>query len=607
MPIERKQHATITDERNALAAPDPGSSWKRAEPILLAVDDDAPVLAAVVRDLRAGYGDVYRVLGAASGEEALQVLRDLRLRGRQVALILADQRMPGISGIDLLREATELFPDAKRVLLTAYSDNEVAIRGINEIRLDHYLMKPWGPPDEVLCPVVSDLLADWQAAQRPGTSGIRIIGHAWSAEGHRLRDFLARNLVPFQWLDIEADVEAVRLLEAARAPDARLPFVIFPDGSRLQRPSSLDVARKIGLQTRARARVYDLAIVGAGPAGLAASVAAATEGMKTLLIEREAPGGQAGRSKRIENYLGFPVGLSGGELARRAVAQARRFGVEILTPVGVVGLHTEGGYHTLRLSDGSQVSTRALLIAAGVSYRLLDLPGAERLTGSGIYYGATISEALAVRGRDVYILGGGNSAGQAAMHLSRFARRVTLLVRRSTLEGVMSRYLVEQIGETPNVVVHTEAELVEVRGDRRLEAIGVRGLNAEATDVLPTPALFVFIGAKPHTEWLADVVERDGEGHIVTGPLLPRQGRRPGGWPLHRDPLWLETSVPGIFAVGDVRHRSAKGVAAAVGEGAAAMQQIRQYLGGAVLMPPPDVQVAAIAALDIEVPASLTT
>jgi thioredoxin reductase (NADPH) len=575
----------------------------RTQPVILAVDDDAPVLAAVLRDLRAEYGAGHGIYGAASGAEALRMLRDLRLRGRSVALIVADQRMPGMSGLDLLREAVRLYPDAKRVLLTAYSDNEVAIRAINEIRLDHYLMKPWDPPQEGLYPVLSDLLDDWRAAQQHVTTGVRVIGHAWSAEGHRIRDFLARNLVPFRWLDVETEEEATRLLAAAGPRDVRLPFAVFPDGTQLERPSSLEIARKIGLHTRAEADVYDLVIVGAGPAGLAAAVYAASEGLRTLLIEGEAPGGQAGRSKRIENYLGFPAGLSGGDLARRAVAQARRFGAEILSPVDAVELHTRDGYHSLRLSDDSEVSARSVLIAAGVSYRLVEVLGAERLTGSGVYYGATISEAMAVQGHDVYVLGGGNSAGQAAMHLSRFARTVTVLVRRSKLDGLMSRYLIEQIGETPNIVVRTGMELAGVHGDRQLEAITLRDLASGIERTDSTPALFVFIGAKPRTGWIGEVLARDAEGHVITGPHLLRGGSRPAGWGPGRDPLWLESSVPGVFAAGDVRHRSARGIAAAVGEGAMAMQQIRQYLGGAALIPLPPIHVPALAATTDAVPA----
>jgi thioredoxin reductase (NADPH) len=569
-------------------------------PVILAVDDDAPVLAAVVRDLRAEYSDRFRVYGAASGAEALRILQDLRLHGRCVAMVLADQRMPGMTGIDLLRDAIRLFPHVKRVLLTAYADNEVAIRGINEIGLDHYLMKPWNPPEECLYPVLSDLLGEWQATHRPSAAEIRIIGHPWSADGHRVRDFLARNLVPFRWLDAEAGREATELLKVAEAREAKLPLVLFPDGSRMERPDSLVLARKIGLQTRARRTVYDLVIVGGGPAGLAAAVYASSEGLSTLIVERDAPGGQAGRSKSIENYLGFPVGLSGGDLARRAVAQARRFGTEILTPVGAVGVRSGDGYHALRLSEGSEVNARSLLIAAGVSYRLLDVPGAERLTGRGIYYGAAISEALAVQGRDVVVLGGGNSAGQAATYLSRYARSVTVVVRRPSLKSTMGRYLITQIEETPNIRIRTEADLSEVHGEDRLEAVALRDAGSGVAELLTTDALFVFIGATAQTDWLDGTVERDAQGFILSGPdLAPRRPRR-SGTSFRRDPLRLETSVPGIFVAGDVRHRSIKGVAAAVGEGAMAMQLVRQYLGGGLLTPRPQVRVpAVIAAADV--------
>jgi thioredoxin reductase (NADPH) len=569
---------------------------KGTMPVILAVDDDAPVLAAVVRDLRAEYSDRFRVYGAASSGEALRILQDLRLNGRCVAMILADQRMPGMTGIDLLRDAIPLFPHAKRVLLTAYADNEVAIRGINEIGLDHYLMKPWNPPEEFLYPVLSDLLGDWDATHRPPATEIRVIGHPWSADGHRVRDFLARNLVPFRWLDAEADREAAEVLEAAEALDAKLPLVLLPDGSRVERPDSLALARKIGLQTRARRTVYDLVIVGGGPAGLAAAVYASSEGLSTLIVERDAPGGQAGRSKSIENYLGFPVGLSGGDLARRAVAQARRFGTEILTPVGVVGVQSSDGYHALMLSEGSEVNARSLLIATGVSYRMLDVPGAERLAGRGIYYGAAISEALAVQGRDVVVLGGGNSAGQAATYLSRYAQSVTVVVRRPSLRSTMGRYLTTQIEETPNIRVRSGTDLIEVHGEDRLEAVTLREVDSGVAELLTTDALFVFIGATAQTDWLDGTLERDGQGFILSGPDLPSQRQSRSGTSLRRDPLRLETSVPGIFVAGDVRHRSIKGVAAAVGEGAMAMQLVRQYLGSGILTPRPQVRIPAMVA-----------
>jgi thioredoxin reductase (NADPH) len=527
----------------------------------------------VLRDLRAEYGAGHGIYGAASGAEALRMLRDLRLRGRSVALIVADQRMPGMSGLDLLREAVPLYPDAKRVLLTAYSDNEVAIRAINEIRLDHYLMKPWDPPQEGLYPVLSDLLDDWRAAQQHVTTGVRVIGHAWSAEGHRIRDFLARNLVPFRWLDVETEEEATRLLAAAGPRDVRLPFAVFPDGTQLERPSSLEIARKIGLHTRAEADVYDLVIVGAGPAGLAAAVYAASEGLRTLLIEGEAPGGQAGRSKRIENYLGFPAGLSGGDLARRAVAQARRFGAEILSPVDAVELHTRDGYHSLRLSDDSEVSARSVLIAAGVSYRLVEVLGAERLTGSGVYYGATISEAMAVQGHDVYVLGGGNSAGQAAMHLARYAGQVTILIRGASLASSMSRYLIDLVEAAPNVSVRPHAEVVDGSGTGRLERLVLADTRDGERTTVATAALFIMIGAAPRSDWLPPAIVRDEWGYVVTGTDVPA-----AAWSAGRPPRPLETSLPGVFAVGDVRHRSMKRVAASVGDGAGVIPQVHEHI-----------------------------
>jgi thioredoxin reductase (NADPH) len=593
-----KRSDRIGDAANGAGAP--ARLAPRYKPILMAVDDDQPVLSAIVRDLRAEFGDRYDVQGARSGAEALEMLRELRARARQVALILTDQRMPGITGIDLLRDAAELAPGARRVLLTAYADNEVAIRAINEIGLDHYLMKPWHPPEEALFPVLRDLLEEWSAERDPLEPEIRIVDFTWSADAHRIRDFLTRNLVPFRWVELEEGAETARLLELCGTSDPRLPLVVMPDGTVIERPDRDELAQRIGLKTRPNTRAYDLVIVGAGPAGLAAGVAAATEGMKTLIVERDAPGGQAGRSKRIENYLGFPVGLSGGDLARRAVAQARRFGVEILTPVEVTELTATGGYHALRLTDGSEVSARAVLIAAGVSYRVLDLPGAERLTGSGIYYGAASSEALSVRGRDVYVLGGGNSAGQAAMHLSRFARSVTLIVRGRSLAVSMSRYLVEQVEGAKTIGVVTSTELVGVSGEDHLESLMLLDTRAGLERTVPASALFVFIGARPRTEWLPERIRRDDRGHVLTGHHLLDDGAPPAGWTPRRSPLPLETSVPGVFVAGDVRHRSAKGVAAAVGEGAMVLQQIRQYLGGGGLLAPPSavaqsIRVGAIA------------
>ena len=557
-----------------------------AKPTILTVDDDRVVLAAVERDLRRQYGKDYRILGADSGAAALDALRQLQLRNDPVALFLADQRMPQMTGVEFLSQAIELFPTAKRVLLTAYADTEVAIRAINDIRLDHYLMKPWDPPEERLYPVLSDLLADWQAQFRPAFEGIRVIGHQWSPQGHAIKDFLARNQLPYQWLDIEAGTAAGQLLEAAAATTASLPVVIFPDGSHLVQPTLAQVAAKVGLRTQARAPFYDLVIVGAGPAGLAAGVYGASEGLRTLIIEREAPGGQAGQSSRIENYLGFPVGLSGLDLARRAVAQATRFGTEILTPQEVTGVRLNDRYKLLTLADGSEVSCHAMLVATGVQYRKLDAPGVEALTGAGIYYGAAITEALSTKGQDVFIVGAGNSAGQAAMYLSGFARRVTILVRGYGLAESMSQYLIDQIGATPNIAVQTRVSVTEAHGTtdtraasgQRLESIVVTNADTGASEVHTAAALFIFIGAAPRTEWLGDLVEHDRAGFIPTGPELKRDGKQPRGWNLGRDPYWLETSLPGIFAAGDVRARSVKRVAAAVGEGSMAVQFVHQYL-----------------------------
>ena len=496
--------------------------------------------------------------------------------------------MPQMTGVEFLSQAIELFPTAKRVLLTAYADTEAAIRAINDIRLDYYLMKPWDPPEEKLYPVLSDLLADWQAQFRPAFEGIRVIGHRWSAQAHAIKDFLARNQVPYQWLDIEADQATGLLLEAAGATPANLPVVIFPDGSHLVQPALAQVAEKVGLRTQARAPFYDLVIAGGGPTGLAAGVYGASEGLRTLIIESEAPGGQASQSSRIENYLGFPVGLSGLDLARRAVAQATRFGTEILTPQEITGVRLNDRYKVLTLADGSEVNCHALLVATGVQYRKLDAPGVDALTGAGIYYGSANTEALSAKGQDVFIIGGGNSAGQAAIYLAGFARQVTILVRGYGLAESMSRYLIDQIGATPNIAVQTRVGVTAAQGTsdpsvgasagQRLESIVVTNVDTDASEVYPAAALFIFIGAAPRTAWLGDLVERDKAGYIPTGPELMRDGQRPRGWSLARDPYWLETSMPGIFAAGDVRARSIKRIASAVGEGSMAVQFVHQYL-----------------------------
>jgi thioredoxin reductase (NADPH) len=549
-----------------------------AKPVIMAVDDERLVLGAIERDLRRRYGKEYRILGLESGQRALDALRQLLLRGTPVALLLVDQRMPDMTGVEFLAEALKAETGAKTALLTAYADTEAAIRAINDIRLDYYLMKPWDPPEERLYPILDDLLLDWQAHHRPPFDGVRVIGTRWSAPGHTIRDFLARNLVPYQWLDVETSEEAVRLLTATDAEPGKLPVVIFPDGSYLSQPNNAEVAEKVGLKVRAGMPFYDLLVVGSGPAGLAAAVYGASEGLRTLVVEREAPGGQAGMSSRIENYLGFPVGLSGADLARRAVAQAARFGAEILTPQEVTSLRTTENYKILTLGDGAEVSGHALLVATGVSYRKLDAPGVDRLAGSGVFYGAAITEALTVKDGRAFVVGAGNSAGQAAVHLARFAAGVTLLVRGGSLSEGMSRYLIEQIKATPNIQVVARTNVVEVCGAEHLEEIVLaNGLTDERTTV-DADGLFIFIGALPRTDWLDGIIERDRSGFVLTGFDLLRNGRQPAGWPLKRDPYWLETSVPGVFAAGDVRARSVKRIASAVGEGSMAVQFVHQYL-----------------------------
>lgn len=554
------------------------------KPIIFAVDDEPSVLAAVGRDLRRRYGGDYRILRAESGVAALEELREIRLRGDVLALLIVDQRMPQMTGIELLKEALPLFPEAKRVLLTAYADTEAAIRAINEVRLDHYLMKPWHPPEELLFPVLDDLLDDWRAGFRPVFEGVRVIGDRWAAEGHLIRDFLARNLIPYRWLDIEGDAEAAGLLSLAGLGDAQLPVVLLADGSTLSRPNVAELAARLGLHVDAAAESYDLVIVGAGPAGLAAAVYGASEGLRTLLIEREAPGGQAGTSSAIENYLGFPAGLSGGDLARRAVAQARRFGVEILAPMEAVSLVTENGYHRIGLSNGASVTTQALMVTTGVQYRMLDVPGADRLAGAGLYYGAAITEALGVRGEKVFVVGAGNSAGQAALHLARYAARVTMLVRGRSLGESMSQYLVDRLEHTENIVIRTRASIKELHGETRLEEISVVDADSGTVTREPARAVFVFIGAAPRTEWLGKALRTDPHGFALTGVDLEAEGGAlPAGWPLARKPFWLEASVPGIFVAGDLRHRSIKRIASAVGEGAMAVQFVHQHLSGAAL------------------------
>jgi thioredoxin reductase (NADPH) len=546
------------------------------KPVLLTVDDDAEVLRAVERDLRREYGGRFRVVRANSGESALDALRQLKLRNDPVALMLVDQRMPRMSGVEFIEQAGAIYPEAKRALLTAYADTEAAISAINKARVDYYLMKPWDPPEENFYPVLNDLLDDWLASFRPPFEGIRVLGHRWSPQALEIKSFLAGNHVPYQWLDVETDDEASRMLEDAQV--RKLPLVVFPDGEQLEAPDSPQMARKIGLRTTADQQFYDLIIIGGGPAGLAAAVYGASEGLKTVMVERQAPGGQAGTSSRIENYLGFPSGLSGADLARRAVTQARRFGVETLA-AEAVGLRCHDSYRFVQLADGSELSSHVILIASGVAWRKLDVPGAGRLAGAGVYYGAAMTEAISCRDEEVFVVGGANSAGQAAMHLSKYARQVTMLVRGPDLAATMSRYLIDQIAATPNITVRCHACVVEAHGETRLEAITIA--DAQTRETLPTKSLFIFIGAQPHTDWLAGKLERDEHGFILSGPDLLRDGRKPPhswGRTVPRDPFLLETSVPGVFVAGDVRRGSIKRVASSVGEGAIAVQFIHQYL-----------------------------
>jgi len=557
-----------------------------AKPAILTVDDDAEVLRAIERDLRRKYANNYRVLRADSGQAAMEIVRELKIRNDAAALFLVDQRMPGLSGVEFLEQAIAIYPSAKRVLLTAYADTDAAIAAINEAGINHYLLKPWDPPEENLYPVLDDLLEDWQANFRPPFEGIRVLGTRWSPASHNIKDFLARNHIPYQWLDIEAaetDVEVRRLVESLDEEDKHhLPLVIFADGARLPEPSTADVAARVGLKTRATEEFYDLAIVGGGPAGLAAAVYGASEGLKTVMIERSAPGGQAGESSRIENYLGFPSGLSGGDLARRAVMQAQRFGVEILAPQEVVGVRIEGSYKFIKLLDGAEISCHALLLAMGVQWRKLDVPGLERLTGAGVYYGAAQTEAISCQDEDVYVVGGANSAGQAAMQFSKYARRVVMLVRANSLAAMMSQYLIDQIKQTKNIHVEFNTQVKEVHGEERLEAITTLCDVSGETQTVPASSLFILIGAVPKTEWLNGIVERDERGFVLAGADLMREGKRPKNWTLERDPGLLETNVPGVFVVGDVRKGSVKRVASGVGEGSIAVSFIHQYLSKVV-------------------------
>ncbi|MDX1992152.1 MAG: FAD-dependent oxidoreductase [bacterium] len=548
------------------------------KPVILSVDDDASVLSAISRDLRKRYGENYRIVRADSGMAALDALRELKQRSEPVALFLVDQRMPQMSGVEFLTEAIPFYPDAKRALLTAYADTDAAIQAINTASIHHYLLKPWDPPEDKLYPVLDDLLDDWRAGYRPPFAGIRVIGHRWSAESHALKDFMARNQIPYQYLDVELNPDATVLLEQLGARNARLPLVIFPDGELAEVPDTRTVAEKSGLKTRAEQQFYDLAIVGGGPAGLAAAVYGASEGLRTVLIERQATGGQAGTSSRIENYLGFPSGLSGAELARRATDQARRFGVEILAPQEVTAVRLEGPYRVLTLADESEITCHALVVAAGLQYSQLNINGVENLIGRGIYYGASLTEAESCAAQPVFIVGAGNSAGQAAIYLAQSASQVVMLVRGESLGAKMSQYLVDRIEHTPNIRVELNSTVTGVQGGEHLESVAYRNVQTGEETTSPAAGLFIFIGAVPCTGWLGEVVKRDKYGFVLTGPQLMENGKAPADWPLARDPFLLEASVPGIFVVGDVRANSVKRVASAVGEGSIAVQFVHQYL-----------------------------
>jgi thioredoxin reductase (NADPH) len=565
------QTADGATPRTDVRPPDP-------KPIIFAVDDDLGVLGAVARDLRREYGQQYRIMRASAGADALVDLEKLRLANHPVALFLVDQRMPDMSGLEFLAAARELYPNAKRALLTAYADSQASIQAINETRLDYYLMKPWDPPEERLYPIVTELLDDWHAENRPAYSGLTLIGHPYSAITHDLKDFLGRNLVPYRWLDVETEPEAEELLRLSGNGAGDLPVLLLTDGTVLVKPTKTQIAQSIGLQTKAGMHLYDLVIVGAGPAGLAAAVYASSEGLSTVLVESHAPGGQAGQSSRIENYLGFPAGLSGADLSRRATTQARRFGAEILTPTVAVGLRREDPFRFVKLADGTEIGGKAVLVATGVSYRKLDTPGAERLAGVGVYYGAAQTEAVSVKGAHAFVIGGGNSAGQAAMYLSQFAERVTMLIRGSGLAATMSQYLVAQIEQTPAIDVRTRAVVEGMIGSEKLEAVTVRDIDTNESQTFPAAGVFVFIGAAPHTSWLTDAVTADPQGYLFTGVDLSKASGLPVGWNVDREPYWLETSVPGVFAAGDVRHRSVKRIASAVGEGAMALQFVHQHL-----------------------------
>lgn len=548
------------------------------KPIIFSIDDDPQVLRAIRRDLRSEYKEDYRIVSTESVSDALETLKELKKRGEDIALFLSDQRMPEMLGVDFLSKAQEVYPKAKQVLLTAYSDTDAAIKGINDAKLDYYLMKPWDPPEEKMFPVLNDLLDEWHISFRPAFQGIKVVGYQYSPKSHAIKDFLAGNLVPYQWMDIERSKEAEELMKVHDLGRKNLPVVSFEDGTCLHDPELTEVAKKIGLNAEAKADLYDVVIIGAGPAGLAAGVYGGSEGLKTLIIESSRPGGQAGTSSRIENYLGFPKGLSGSELTRRAMSQAQRFGVEFLSPQEVEDIKLEGNLKILHLKDGSTVTTKSVVISTGVQYRKLNSPGVENFTGRGVYYGAAMTEANACRDQTVYIIGGGNSAGQGAVYLANYAAEVKILIRKPDLTSSMSSYLIDQIDSIDNIEVLGNTEVKEVFGEEHLQEICLENLDTKECVNTNADALFIFIGAKPSTDWLKGKIYRDKQGYLQTGRDLSLNQLFKKGWKLEREPLMLETCIPGVFAAGDVRAGAMNRVASAVGEGAMAIKFVHEYL-----------------------------
>ena len=547
-------------------------------PFIIIVDDDVQVLRAIQRDMRSEYREDYRVVATESPNEALELVKELKLKNEVVALFISDQRMPDMEGVDFLQKVREIFPEAKQVLLTAYSDIEAAIKAINSVKLDYYLLKPWNPPEEKLYPVINELLEDWQAFYKPDHEGIRIIGFQWSPKSHRIKEFLSGNLVPYLWMDAENNKEAEKYITSAKASYSDLPLVVLKDGSFLTDPELTDLGASVGMHQNAASEMYDVLIIGAGPAGLAASVYGSCEGLKTLLIEKNNPGGQASSSARIENYLGFPNGLSGAELTRRAISQTTRFGTEILTPKEVKNICVKDGYKITEMSDGSIVHSKSIIIATGAAFTKLDIDGIEKFTGAGIYYGSAAVEANACKNEEIYIIGGGNSACQAALYMSKFAREVNMMIRRDELKQTAANYLVENISKIPNIKILPNTEVIAVHGDKVLEKITLKNTKTGEERSVPTKALFIYIGARPGTSWLSSLVMKNEKGFILTGSELMKEKSFQASWKQNRDPYMCEASVPGIFAAGDVRYGAVTGISSAVGEGAMAIRFTRKYL-----------------------------